>query len=167
MKKLALTILFTLLASHAWATTYFLAPATAGGNDSNNGTSASTPWLTPNHALNCGDVIIRAAGSSSASNFRGGNWGTVSNCPSTVGVYFAILKCAGPYVTSCSISASDGNDALTIDKSNWAIIGGMNSTTNGGGCFNATPSGEENIRYVAFINVFANGCYSDGIGATG
>src|ERR1700719_2855781 len=79
MKKFALTILFILLASPAWATTYFLAPVSGGGSDSNNGTSASTPWLSPNHAVNCGDVIIAAASTSySSANFVDGKWGTVT-----------------------------------------------------------------------------------------
>ena len=44
-------------------TTYYLAPATAGGNDSNDGLSPAAPWLTPDHSVNCGDVILAAAGS--------------------------------------------------------------------------------------------------------
>src|ERR1019366_6632659 len=30
-------------------TTYYLAPASAGGNDANNGLSPDAPWLSPNH----------------------------------------------------------------------------------------------------------------------
>ena len=79
MKKFALTILFTLLTSPAWATSYFLAPAAGGGNVSNNGTSPSSPWLSPNHAVNCGDTITAAVSTDySASNFGSGKWGTVS-----------------------------------------------------------------------------------------
>ena len=40
--------------------TYFMSPT---GSDSNNGLTAATAWATPNHAVNCGDVIIAAAGS--------------------------------------------------------------------------------------------------------
>ena len=35
--------------------TYYLS---ATGSDSNNGKLSTTPWLTPNHPLNCGDVIL-------------------------------------------------------------------------------------------------------------
>ena len=40
--------------------TYYMSPT---GSDSNNGLTAATAWATPNHAVNCGDVIIAAAGS--------------------------------------------------------------------------------------------------------
>jgi len=43
--------------------TYYISPT---GSDSNNGTSAATPWLTPNHSVVCGDVIIAAAAAWSA-----------------------------------------------------------------------------------------------------
>ena len=66
------------------------------GSDSNNGLTAATAWATPNHAVNCGDVIIAAAGIYPVQP----NWGTVSNCPSTSGgidgkggVYFASVLC--------------------------------------------------------------------------
>jgi len=45
--------------------TYYISPT---GNDSNNGTSAATPWATPNHSVQCGDVIIAAAGAYNGSN---------------------------------------------------------------------------------------------------
>jgi hypothetical protein len=61
---------------------YYMAPS--GCSDSNNGTSPATPWCTPNHNVVCGDVIIAAPGTYSSGQF-GGNWGSVSNCPSTTG----------------------------------------------------------------------------------
>ena len=85
--------------------TYYMSPT---GSDSNNGLTAATAWATPNHAVNCGDVIIAAAGS--YRTFQG-TWGTVSNCPSTSGgidgtggVYFATLLCGGSYVGACYIT---------------------------------------------------------------
>src|SRR5579864_5701420 len=102
MKKLVLTILFTLLASPVWATTYYLAPASVGGNDSNNGTSATIPWLTPNHPVNCGYIIIAAASTFySWTNFYSGDWGTVT-CPA--GNNVAWLKCVT--FDACKIIAS-------------------------------------------------------------
>src|SRR5580692_1801930 len=99
MKKLALAILLSTLSSPVWATTYYLATAAGGGNDSNNGTSPSTPWLTPNHAVNCGDVILAAASTSySSHNFTIANWGPVT-C-SSPGV--AWLKCVT--FDSCKIT---------------------------------------------------------------
>src|SRR5579864_7747845 len=101
MKKLALAILLSTLATPARATTYYLATATAGGSDSNSGTSESAPWLTPNHAINCGDVILAAAGAYSAANFSYGKWGTVT-C--TGGNNVAWLKCAA--FDACKFTAS-------------------------------------------------------------
>ena len=37
--------------------TYYMSPT---GSDSNNGLTVATAWATPNHAVNCGDVIIAA-----------------------------------------------------------------------------------------------------------
>ena len=41
----------------AHAKTYYLSPT---GNDGYPGESASQPWLSPNHPVNCGDVIVAA-----------------------------------------------------------------------------------------------------------
>src|SRR5262245_55446482 len=43
------------------------------GNDSANGLTPATAWASPNHPMNCGDVIIAAAGTYNR-NFLG--WGT-------------------------------------------------------------------------------------------
>ena len=76
--------------------TYFMSPT---GSDANTGLSSSTAWATPNHPVNCGDVIVATPG---AYNGDFSTWGTVSNCPSTSGgtsgnggVYFAALLCGG------------------------------------------------------------------------
>jgi hypothetical protein len=99
---------------------YYISPT---GNDHRAGTSVDGAWATPHHNVNCGDVIIALAGSYTKS-FGINNWGAVSNCPSTsggidgaAGIYFAIVLCAGPYITSCPISAGEG-EAARIDASN-------------------------------------------------
>jgi len=56
---LALFSLFLTVPAVA-STNYFVA---FNGNDSNNGTSSSTPWLTIQHAVNCGDTITALSGS--------------------------------------------------------------------------------------------------------
>jgi hypothetical protein len=168
MKKYALTILFILLASPAWATTYHLAPASGGGNDSNNGTSASTPWLSPNHAVNCGDVIIAAASASySAADFGSGKWGTVS-CPA--GNNVAWLQCAT--FDGCKISSSS-SDIMTISASFWGAQG-WEITTSGAihNCFTVRGSGSS-VHHVVLANNIAHDCgsgffagYSGGGGAS-
>ena len=51
--------------------TYYMSPT---GSDSNNGLTAATPWATPNHGVNCGDVIIAAAGSYPDMQQLGNRW---------------------------------------------------------------------------------------------
>ena len=138
--------------------TYFMSPT---GSDSNNGTSASTPWATPNHAVNCGDVIIAAAGSYRDMQ----SWGTVANCPSTSGgidgkggVYFATLLCGGSTVGSCYITTNTnttGNTvAFEVTSSNWAIEGWYVNTGDHGRAFEAygcSYSGGMK-HHIAFVN---------------
>jgi hypothetical protein len=139
--------------------TYYMSPT---GRDSNNGTSAATAWATPNHALNCGDVIIAASGTYTGTF---GSWGAVSNCPSTTGgidgtggVYFATLLCGGPDVASCNFTNSSGGKTFGVNASNWAIEG-MNC--NGGGnlnlCYNmsAVATSTTQLHHLAFINDLA------------
>ena len=149
--------------------TYFMSPT---GSDSNNGTSSSSPWLTANHAVNCGDVIIAAAGKYSSTN--GINpFGTVSNCPSTSGgidgtggVDFAVVLC-GSTLTGCDVSYNGGPSSWPFDvrKSHWAVEGfSTHGFTNGSrGGFVADGSAGT-ISYVAFVNDIA---YNVGIGFGG
>jgi hypothetical protein len=102
---------------------YYISPT---GNGHRSGTSLDGAWATAHHNVNCGDVIIALAGSYTKS-FGINNWGAVSNCPSTSGgidgtggVYFAIVQCAGPYITSCPINGG-GAEAARTDASNWAM----------------------------------------------
>ena len=153
MKKFALTIFFTLLASPAWATTYYVAPPSAGGNDSNNGLSASAPWLTPNHPVNCGDVILAAPSTSYSSADFIGSWGSVT-CSS--GNNVAWLKCAT--FDACKISAAGGSDAMNISASYWGVSG-WEVTSSGNGCFAvAPPTSSASVHHVIYANDIANGC---------
>ena len=148
--------------------TYYLSPT---GSDSNNGLTPSTAWATPKHSVNCGDVIIAAAGNYTYAAspvyvpFGIGQWGKVSNCPSTSGgidgnggIYFAMLLCAGPNVTSCTVSGtSSTNEDFRIDASNWAVEGFW--ATNSGGstnanatCFSATSETPTTLHHVALVN---------------
>lgn len=136
---------------------YYMSPT---GSDANNGLSAGAPWLTPNHAVSCGDVIHAAAGTYSNGNFANAKWGTVSNCPSVNGVYFAQLVCDGPSVTSCNTTAVTG-EVMRVDKSNWAIRGWTGSSGNQA-CYAATPSSAANIHHIAFINAVCTGAFLNG-----
>lgn len=134
--------------------TYYISPT---GNDGLAGTSSGTAWATPNHAVNCGDVIIAAAGTYSSG---WSSWGTVSNCPSTSGgidgtggVYFAVILCGGSDLEACKMTLSGGT-AFNVQSNYWAVEG-FKATTGGasGAAFMANaPSSSVNTHHVAFIN---------------
>lgn len=162
MKRLALSALFMLIVSPVWATTYYLAPASVGGNDSNTGTSASAPWLTPNHPVNCGDVISAAASASySNQNFQTGHWGKVS-C--TGGNNVAWLKCST--FDACKITANDSFSGMWVDQSYWGVQGWEVTTVSGlyAICFMAVPNynNPAQIHHIIFANNVANGCEGGG-----
>ncbi len=143
------------------AATYYLSPT---GTDGNNGRSSSTPWLTPNHPLNCGDVII-ASGSAAyaASNFTSGKWGNVT-CLGSNNV--AWLKCAT--FDACKIHVTSGTaDGMRVSASFWGVQGWEVSNTAGGtlggNCFNAVPpTPTQSIHHIIFANDIANVCPLDG-----
>jgi hypothetical protein len=102
--------------------TYYM--AASGCSDANAGRSPAAPWCSPNHSLVCGDVIVAAAGNYSGVNM--GNWGTVSNCPSTSGgidgsggIYFATLLCGGSDLEACTTSGQ----LWDMGQSNWSVQG--------------------------------------------
>ena len=134
--------------------TYYLAPATAGGNDSNNGLSPSAPWLSPNHSVKCGDVIIAAASPAYASaNFQNSKWGSVS-CPA--GNSVAWLQCV--IFDGCKIAATN-QFAMWIGQSYWGVQGWETSGTgNGGVCFGVSPTDGSTIHHIVLANNVANGC---------
>lgn len=144
-------------------TTYYIAPASAGGNDRNDGRSANAPWLSPHHSLNCGDLILAAAGSYDAQYFNVGSWGTVS-CPA--GNNVAWLKCA--QFDTCRISTSSMSGAMWIDRSYWGVQGWEVTTQKGGTeptCFVVAPNWNNpvEVHHVILANNVANGCQSGGI----
>ena len=119
MKKFFLTILFTMFVSPTWATTYYLAPAPSGGSDTNSGLSANAPWLTPNHPVNCGDVILAAASKNYAALNFNYLWGAVT-CSAANNV--AWLKCAT--FDGCVISSlTSGQNGMAVGSSYWGRAG--------------------------------------------
>jgi len=152
---------FTISVPTSTGANYYISPS---GSDSNSGTSAASPWLTPHHALNCGDVISAAPGTYNNANFGRGSWGTVS-CPA--GNNVAWLQCAT--FDSCKISVTTGNNqAILVDQSYWGVQGWEASSLSSilyGTCFTATPSGSNTIHHIIFANDVANGCSTAGFGA--
>ena len=155
-------LLILVLLTPVWATNYFIAPASASpaGSDANAGTSAGAPWLTPNHALNCGDVISAAAGTYVETNFRTGVWGTVT-C--AAGNNVAWLKCAT--FDTCFISITGANNGMAPTRSYWGVQGWEITSTAGSGsqCFNFyVPDSVTSVHHVIMANNIANGCGNGG-----
>jgi len=142
------------------AATYYLSPS---GSDLNSGTSSGSLWATPNHALNCGDVILAGPGTYNAWSFNTGDWGTVT-CPSENNV--AWLKCAT--FDTCKISATSSQaQGMWIDHSYWGVQGWeitASSADANGTCFLAAPNWNNpiEIHHIIFINNVANGCSQGG-----
>src|SRR5215831_804778 len=129
-----------------------------GGSDGNDGQTLANAWASPNHALNCGDVVHMQAGTYNPANFAAGQWGTVSNCPSvTSGSYFATLICDGPNVQDCAVPGTGGN-AVQVTASNW-MVKHVYTTANyaGGGCLWA-GDGTTLYHHIAFIDTYAKNC---------
>ena len=149
-----------LLSVPCWATSYYLSPT---GSDAANGTSTGTAWLSPNHALNCGDTITAAAGTYAAANFTTGQWGTVT-C--AAGNNVAWLKCAT--FDACYISANSAGGLATIyvDKSYWGVQGWevTNQNNQYQACFGAFPNAASpvQIHHIIFANDVARYCFGSG-----
>lgn len=142
--------------------TYYISPT---GNDTNLGTSGS-PWLTPNHPVNCGDLISAASGSYAYGNFRVGEWGPVT-CIN--GNNVAWLKCATFDACKININAT-GNNAMAISQSYWGIQGWevTASTVSTNLCFETfPPNATTQIHHIIFANDIANGCGDGGFGVGG
>jgi hypothetical protein len=142
--------------------TYFISPA---GSDTNDGISSESPWATPNHPLNCGDVIEAAPGAYSFSNFYAGKWGTVT-CAE--GKNVAWLRCTTFDTCKMSITAADPYaDGMLIDQSYWGVQGWeVTASSASGTCFVAYPSHRKNIHHIVFANDICNGAGQGGFGAS-
>jgi len=135
-------------------TRYYLAPAIDGGNDSNNGLSPEDPWLTPNHPVNCGDILTAATGTYPEGNFNA-TFGTVAGS----GHCFAILQCAT--FDACYVIATDGGAQFWVTKSHWWVQGFESrnpNATSTNSCFKASPLTAATIYDIAFVDDIANGC---------
>jgi hypothetical protein len=154
----ALILALLLCSIPAFGTSYFISPS---GSDGNNGLSSGAAWLSPNHALNCGDTISAAAGTYSSANFQTGHWGTVTCAGNNNAAW---LICAT--FDACKLS-STSSDALWVDKSYWAIVGweATTSTNIFAACFHAGPNSNTNIHHIIFADNVANGCMGGGFTA--
>ena len=149
----------------AHATTYYLANASTSpvGSDANNGTSAATPWLSPNHAVNCGDVITAVASTAYlAANFASGKWGAVT-C--AAGNNVAWLTCAT--FDACKMSGMGSLvNGMTVSASYWGVQGWeVDGTSSSGQCYIVQPPSTSNIHHIIFANDIASGCGLSGFEA--
>lgn len=160
MKKLFMASVFLVLmiAGNLHAATYYIAPASDGGNDSNNGTSSSTPWLTPNHSVNCGDVLIALPGVYAETSMRYNTWGTVT-CPGNNNV--AWVECQTPF--ACTMSAVANNNGVVITANYWGVQGFAVTTASStnSSCFGSA----DGVHHIIFANDVAANCGGYGISA--
>lgn len=153
MKRLLL-LLTLLISSHAFAASYYMSTT---GNDSNNGTSSGTPWLTPNHnGLNCGDTISAAAGTYTTF--------TTSIQP-TCNTHNAVWIICATFDT-CKVSGSESQGGIVVGTSYWAVVGWEVTTPPGtsdqnASCFQGGLGGSA-LHDVYFIDDVANGCMGGG-----
>lgn len=156
--KYLLLLAVVLCAAQSWATPYFISPT---GSDGNSGLSSGLPWLSPNHALNCGDTLSAAVGTYSTANFQSGKWGTVT-CPGSNDV--AWLICAT--FDACKITSTT-TSAMHLDKSYWGVVGWeVTTTTNTSASgFQIEPATSTLIHHIIIANNVINGAVNGGISA--
>jgi hypothetical protein len=138
--------------------TYYLSPT---GSDANSGLSASQAWLSPNHAVNCGDTVIAASSTAyDQQNFAHGKWGPVTCSPGAV-ANVVWLKCQT--FDSCKMTATN-QDAMWVTSSYWGVQGWEVRATGGQAiCFASfPPTPTANLHHIIFANDIANGCYGAG-----
>jgi hypothetical protein len=138
--------------------TYYLSPT---GSDSNSGLSSTQSWLSPDHAVNCGDTIIAASSAAyDQQNFAHGKWGPVTCSPGAM-ANVVWLKCEA--FDTCKISATNQN-AMWVTSSYWGVQGWEVSAIGGqASCFvSFPPTTTANLHHIIFANDIANGCYGAG-----
>jgi hypothetical protein len=149
------------LLNKSFGATYYLA---VGGSDSNSGTSSSAPWYSPNHAVNCGDVIIALPSASYNSTAFQQTFGTVT-CPA--GNNVAWLKCEIFDACKVTIPFNTFFGGIYVDNSFWGVQGfevTVSTSTTFGACFQAEPNftTQTEIHHIIFANDVANGCAQGG-----
>jgi hypothetical protein len=134
------------------------------GKETTHGSGSTGPWCTPNHAVNCGDVIIAQSGTYSGSLAI---TTSASSCPSTTGgidgtggVYFATVVCQTAF--ACSDTGASGN-VFDIAANNWAVEGWVAGATGYAYLADATATGTTQYHYIAFINDISENSH-DGFG---
>jgi hypothetical protein len=139
---------------------YYISPT---GSDSNNGRSTGTPWLTPNHALSCGDTITAAAGTYSYLNFGATSWGVVT-C--AAGDNVAWLQCAT--FAACTITTDGTVNGMVVNGAYWGVRGweinmaGSPASTGGSGIWPAETCGS---HHIVIANNVINQAGVNGIGS--
>jgi hypothetical protein len=159
-KKVLRLVAGVLAALTMQGASYFISPT---GSDSNDGTSTGTPWLTPNHDLNCGDTITAAAGAYSYLNFGATSWGTVT-C--SAGDNVAWLQCAT--FAACTITTNGTVNGMVVNGAYWGVQGwvismaGSPASTGGSGIWPAQTCGS---HHIVIANNVINQAGVNGIGS--
>ncbi len=161
-----LLLICAVLAGRARATTYYLSPS---GSDTNAGLAATSPWLTPNHAVRCGDTIVAAPSAA----YQYGNFQEFGRVSCAANDDVAWLKCA--QFDACRITVpSRGGDAgynfratgIRITNSYWGVTGWEVSNPTTAPDTQACIDVAGGVHHVVIANNVANHCGGAGIGAS-
>lgn len=154
----AIALVLLLLCNYsAWATNYFI---TTTGSDAANGLTTGTAWASPNHAVNCGDVLTASSGTYSTGQFTFNKWGAVSGCSTGTSANVATVICATPF--ACNVTETS-LPAFGVTNSFWRVSGFTATVTSGQAiCFEAYPAAGTQIHHIIFDNDIANGCFGAG-----
>ncbi len=131
------------------------------GSDAAAGTSAA-PWATPNHAMNCGDIVLASPGTYPQIKVN-------ATVTCKAGNNVAWVQCSN--FDACKINVTSGTQYSTgiqVSSSYWGFQGWeVHTISTAGACYfvyPATPS--LSIHHVVFANNIANGCGQGGFTAS-
>lgn len=154
-------IFFWLWVATANAATFYISTTGSDGADG----SIGTPWASPNHAVNAGDIIYVKPGAYTTAWTA---FGTVTGTAS------AFLYCGNNGVRQnfgCTITnLINSLGLIMVNKSYWTVEGfiGTDISTNfSQGCFSVfSASSATDIHHITFRNNVCNGAQGSGLNAT-
>ena len=151
MKLLYTLVIALFLAFPLHGATYYMSTT---GSDGNDGLTLGTPWATPNHAVNCGDVVQAAVGNYSAQSISG-----TATCAGANNV--AWLTCA--IFLGCKVAITGATNGIMITSNAWGVQGWEVDATSSTGVFFGTYT----AHHVIFANDVAVGGGSGGFDTGG
>ncbi len=165
----SILFLFPIKEAEAAGTTYYVDNCDVTGNDTNNGTSTSTPWLTINKvntsSFSAGDSILFRRGCTWREQLTIPSSGTTGN-PITFGAYGTgddpIISGADLVTTWTQCNGSEYSDNFDDnDITDWTVVGSVAATggkmvvtvSNGGSDYATSGAKTARTEYWAYFTV--------------